>query len=201
MSAGSGGRVRRPGPTGRQAELLDALVALFLAEGFSAFTIDDLSRRLRCSKTTLYTLAPSKEQLAVAVVVHYFRGAALRVEAGLDAAGDPREGVVRYLAAVADELRPASRTFLDDVTAFPPAREVYERNTRIAADRLREIVTDGSGRGVFRSVHAAFVAEVAAATMVAIQHGDLAAQTGLSDAQAYDELASLLVHALSPAAT
>src|SRR5213076_1897274 len=52
-------------PTARQRALLADLEALFLAEGFAAFTLDDLAGRLRCSKSTLYALAPSKEQLAV----------------------------------------------------------------------------------------------------------------------------------------
>ena len=61
--------------TARQRALLADLEALFLAEGFAAFTLDDLAGRLRCSKSTLYALAPSKEQLAVKVVTHFFRGA------------------------------------------------------------------------------------------------------------------------------
>ena len=57
----------------RRAELFDGLVALVLAEGFSAFTLDELAARLHCSKRTLYALAGSKEQLVRAAVVHFFR--------------------------------------------------------------------------------------------------------------------------------
>ena len=52
----------------RRAELFDGLVALLLAEGFSALTLDELAARLRCSKRTLYALAGSKEQLVRAAV-------------------------------------------------------------------------------------------------------------------------------------
>ncbi|MFD6073446.1 TetR/AcrR family transcriptional regulator, partial [Amycolatopsis lurida] len=48
-------------PTARQRALLSELEAVFLAEGFSQFTLDDLAARLHCSKSTLYALAPSKE--------------------------------------------------------------------------------------------------------------------------------------------
>ena len=61
--------------TTRQAQLLDQLEELFLAEGFAGFTLEDLAVRLHCSKTTLYALAGSKEQLAVRVVRHFFRRA------------------------------------------------------------------------------------------------------------------------------
>jgi hypothetical protein len=47
-------------------------------------------------------------------------------------------------------------------------------------------------------VHAAFVGEVVAATMQEIQRGEVSARTGLTDAEAYAELASLIVHAVSP---
>jgi AcrR family transcriptional regulator len=40
------------GLTRRQAELLDQLEGLFLAEGFTRFTLDDLALRLHCSKST-----------------------------------------------------------------------------------------------------------------------------------------------------
>ena len=39
--------------TTRQAQLLDQLEALFLAEGFAGFILEDIAVRLRCSKTTL----------------------------------------------------------------------------------------------------------------------------------------------------
>ena len=66
--------------TQRQAELLSRLETLFLNEGFGHLTLDDIASRLHCSKSTLYALAGSKEQLAVRVVGRYFKGAAERIE-------------------------------------------------------------------------------------------------------------------------
>jgi AcrR family transcriptional regulator len=183
--------------TVRQGELFDQLVTLFLAEGFRDLTIDALAARLRCSKTTLYALAGTRDGLVRAVVVHFFRTATERVEAGLDAAAGPRERIVAYLQGVAAQLRPASATFFDDVAAAPAAREVYERNTRAAARRVEQLVADGVASGAFRPVHVAFVADVLAATMVRIQQRDVATATGLGDAEAYTELAALVVRGLT----
>jgi AcrR family transcriptional regulator len=193
----------RPGVrrTSRQAALFDELVTVFLADGFADATIGDLAARLRCSRSTLYALAQSKEQLAVAVVVHFFRTASERVEARLAEVTDPGERVARYLAAVSDELRPASAAFRRDLGAFPPARDVYELNTRIAAGRIRELVADGVAAGAFRDADAGFVGQVATLAMVAIQQGSLTAATGLSDADAYTELAMFLLHGLSKRST
>lgn len=183
----------------RREELFDALVALLLAEGFAHLTLDDVAARLHCSKRTLYGLASSKEQLVRAAVVHFFRGATERVEAAVAARTEPAERVGAYLRAVATELAPASARFFDDVAGFPPAAEVYERNTRAAAARVQQLVADGVAEGAFRDVHTGFVADVVTAVMVRIQQRQVAASTGLDDAQAYARLAELLLHGLAAA--
>jgi len=181
----------------RRAELFDGLVALLLAEGFSALTLDELAARLRCSKRTLYALAGSKEQLVRAAVVHFFRGATERVEAAVADVSGAAAKVAAYLHAVATELAPASPEFLADVAGFTPAAEVYARNTRAAARRVSELVDAGVAAGEFRAVHAGFVGDVVSATTVRIQQRALADATGLADAEAYRHLADLLLHGLA----
>ncbi|MPY59061.1 TetR/AcrR family transcriptional regulator [Streptomyces spongiae] len=186
-----------PRRTARQADLLERLVALLVAEGFASFTLDDLAERLRCSKTTLYQLAGTKQDLVREAVKHYFRGAADAVEKEIAETVDPASRVQVYLTTVAEQLSSLSRAFLDDMAQFPPAREVYEANTRLAADRVRNLIAEGVAAGAFREVHAAFVGEVAAATMRQIQLGEVGARIGLTDSEAYEQLASLIVHAVS----
>ena len=189
----------RTGPaTRRQGELFDQLVALFLAEGFGELTVDAIAARLRCSKTTLYALAGSRDALVRAVVVRFFRGATARVEDRLAQAHGDRDRLVTYLLAVADELSAASPEFFDDVAGSSAAREVYERNTRAAARRVERLLADGVASGAFRPVHVRFVADVVSATMVRIQQRKVTAATGLEDAAAYTELADLVVRALDP---
>src|SRR3954451_16630929 len=157
--------------TRRQAELLDQLEALFLAEGFARFTLEDLAVRLHCSKSALYALAGSKEQLAHRVVRHFFRKATAAVEGHTrpptrsrpflrkaTAAGeahtvretDPGLRVVAYLTAVARALAPAGPAFHRDLDGFPPGRETYEQNTALAADRVRQLIAEGVEQGRFR---------------------------------------------------
>ena len=190
-------RSASPGLTRRQAELLDQLEALFLADGFARFTLDDLALRLRCSKSTLYALAGSKEQLAQRVIKHFFRKATDAVEAQLVAESDPAIRVTAYLSAVARALAPASPAFHRDLDAFAPGREVYERNTALAADRVRELIAGGVAQGRFREVHPALVADTVTTLMFRIGRGDTARATGLDDAAAYRELAALLLHGIA----
>jgi AcrR family transcriptional regulator len=193
--------VQEPVPVRRGAarheQLLDHLVEVLLAEGFAHLTLDDIAARLHCSKRTLYALAASKEQLVRAAVVHFFRRATEHVEHALGANGTPADRLVAYLQAVAAELRPASVRFYDDVAAFAPAAEIYERNTRVAARRAQDIIREGVADGTFRDVDAAFTADVITSVMVRIQQRQVAATTGLDDAAAYTQLTDLLLHGLS----
>ncbi|MFF7181213.1 TetR family transcriptional regulator [Streptomyces sp. NPDC008121] len=181
----------------RRSALFEELVALLVGEGFAQLTLDDLAARLRCSKRTLYGLADSKEQLVRAAVVHFFRRATTRVESVLAAETEPAERLAAYLRAVAAELAPVSPRFFDDVAAFEPAAEVYERNTRAAAGRVQQLIEEGVRAGVFRDVHVTFAADVIASVMVRIQQRQVASATGLADAEAYEQLAELLLNGLT----
>jgi AcrR family transcriptional regulator len=181
----------------RRFELFEELVALMINEGFARFTLDDLAARLHCSKRTLYGLAGSKEQLVRAAVVHFFRRATSRVEAALFAETEPARQLTAYLRAVAAELAPASPQFFDDVAAFEPAAEIYERNTRAAAGQVQQLIEEGVAAGAFRGVHVPFAVDVMTSMMVRIQRRQVTAATGLADAEAYEQLAELLLHGLT----
>ena len=182
--------------TARQRQLVDDLVDLFLSEGFAQLTLDDLAARLGCSKRTLYALAESKEQLAVRAVRYFFKRATEQVEAAIARTRSPAAKVTRYLEAVAEALRPAGPQFRRDLARNAATHEVYEQNTLAAAARVRELIDDGIKNGAFRNVSAGFVGEVVTATMRRITSGEIGRSTGLDDAQAYAELAKLVVAAI-----
>ncbi|MCH5643193.1 TetR/AcrR family transcriptional regulator [Gordonia sp. ABSL49_1] len=178
--------------TRRRAALFDAMVTLFLRDGFAHLAISDIAAQLRCSKSTLYTLADSKEQLATMAVTHFFREATTEVEQRVAAVDNPRERVITYLLAVKDALAPASAAFMRDLDAFAPTRALYEMNTEAAARRVGELIADGAAAGVFRDVDPVFAADLAASMMTRIQRGEVATATGLDHAAAYRQLASIL---------
>ena len=185
-----------PTRSARQADVFQRLIALTLERGFAGYTLEQAAIVLRCSKSTIYALAGSREQLIRAVVVAFFRGAAERVEEKVAAEPDPVRRIQVYLMAVADELRPASAQFMDDVAGFAPAREIYERNTAIAAERVKQLILDGIENDAFRDVPTAFIAEVVSSVMVRIQRREVSKNTGLSDAEAYADLANLIVNGI-----
>ncbi|MTD56935.1 TetR/AcrR family transcriptional regulator [Amycolatopsis pithecellobii] len=192
--------LRAPGGrrlTARQRVLLTELEKLFLVEGFIDFTLDDLAAKMHCSKSTLYALAPSKEQLAVRVVAHFFRGAAEEMEKRIADLDDARAIIEAYLAGIAQYLNRASPAFMRDINDFPPARAAYEMNSRAAAAHLRSFIARGVEDGVFRDVHATLIAEMAGVLVESIQSGVVGSRAGVSDAEAFTALAELLLGGLA----
>ncbi|RCW43637.1 TetR family transcriptional regulator [Halopolyspora algeriensis] len=181
----------------RRADLLDRLCELFLAEGFAHFTLNELAARLRCSKSTLYNLAGSKEQLAVRVVNHYFKCATASIEHRVSEMTDVRARMHAYLQAASEALAPASRRFIEDMAANPATRATYEANARAAAEHIRSDVKEGVRDGVFREVDAALVGEMVGLTITAIQRGEIGERTGLSDSEAFAALSHFLVDGLA----
>jgi AcrR family transcriptional regulator len=180
----------------RRVELLGRLADLFLAEGFLGFGVGDLAARLRCSRSSLYLVAGSKQEIVLVTLRAWFRGAAERIERRVLAEPDPATRLRTYLLAVSDELAPASPAFYADLLAHPPAGEVYRENTRYAARRVRALVDAGVEAGALRPVDAVFVGAAVAEVMTGIQAGRVGAATGLSDAEAYRSLADVVVGGL-----
>lgn len=170
---------------------------MFLAEGFLHLSLEDVAARLSCSKSTLYSLAPSKEQLFSTVCRAFFRRAADRLDVVLTSGEEPVTRIRRYLEGIAVELAPASRQFYDDLEAFGPTRQLYARNSEWAAANVREMVAQAADPA--RPVDPGFVGGAAALVIEGIQRGRLRDLTGLDDAAGYRALADLIVAGLAGA--
>lgn len=174
--------------SGRTAALRDATIDIVLTDGFLELQMSDLAARLNCSKSTLYAIAPSKEQLLVSIVRTFFRRATERVEAAVDPADPAVERIGAYLNAVAVELAPASQAFFADLERFAPAGDIYRQNTEIAATRVQELVLEAAP-----GIDPTFLGAVARLVMESIHRGDVSRATGLDDSAAYRALAELIL--------
>lgn len=181
----------------RRLELLTALEELLLREGFTALTVDDMARRLHCSKATLYSVAGSKEQLVIALTKHFFRKATAEIEQAVAAVEDPRRRIPTYLAGVGTAMSRCSPVFYADMVGYAPTAAVYAANSDAAARRVRELIDSGVRAGTLRAVDGTFAGQLVALAIEGIQSGALLSPTGLSAGQAYTEMADLLLHGLT----
>ena len=188
---------RRRSDHPRRERLLDELEEIFLAEGFSTLTIDELCRRLSCSKSTLYAVARTREQIIQAVVRHFFAGATAAVEARLDPEASPAERIVSYLGGVGAAMHRNSYAFYSDMVTFAPTAEIYRRNAHAAAQRVQAMIEEGVRDGSFRRADAALAGLTVAYLMDGVQSGEVLDATGLNAGDAFTELGQLLIHGLS----
>ncbi|WP_067901973.1 TetR/AcrR family transcriptional regulator [Nocardia vaccinii] len=187
---------RRKVDSARRDNLLARIEDIFLVEGFMSVTMAELTERLHCSKATLYSVASTKEQIVVLATKNFFGSSAASIEQDVSAVDDPRDRITTYLGGVAKAMRRNSRAFYADMMAFEPTAEIYRRNTDRAARRVRELIDDGIESGVFGARDGAFAAQLVALAIDAVQSGALLDKTGLSAADAFAELAQLLLNGL-----
>lgn len=187
---------RRKDSGGRRGELISRLEEIFLAEGFSTLTIDDLCRRLRCSKTTLYLVASSREQIVQRVTRHFFERSTASIEAEIAETVDPAERIEKYLGGVGAAMRRNSRAFYVDMVTYEPTAEIYRLNSRAAAAKVQAMIEEGVESEVFRAADAALAGHAISLLIDGVQSGELLEATGLTAGEAFTELGELLIHGL-----
>lgn len=181
----------------RQRALLDELEAVFVEEGFSHLTVGELATRLRCSRRTLYELAPSKDELVLVVCDRLLRRVGRIAREELARVGDPAEGIEVFLLGPSG-LRPTSGRFNEDVARHPAAARLFAAHYRYATAVLGDVIEAGIERGDFRPVDSRVVAEIADAAVTRFMDADLQRETGLSGRDMTAVLAGLLRAALAP---
>ena len=187
----------------RRDELINELVELFIREGFLGFSIEDIARELKRSKSTLYSVADSKEQIFVAVARAFFRRATARIEQrlhGVDQqSADARPNRIgSYLTAISIEFASASPQYFADLDAFAPTREIYRANMDVASQRVQDLVLEAVPET--SRADAMFLGTVAGQIMEAIHRGEIEASTGLDHPAAYRSLGNLIAAGVTASA-
>lgn len=190
--------VRSDGPSlhrkwsARQREIFDQLQELFLEEGFRHLTIADLVDRLRCSRRTLYSLAPSREELVVIVIDRLLNEMGTDAYARATACDDPGEAIEAYLGSAVTILSRARPVFTEDLESYGPTKHVYDHHLAIALGVLGRLVAEGVERGVFRPFHPPLVAEILDAAVARIRRPEVLVRCDVSAGQAVAELSELI---------
>ena len=187
---------RRSVDATRHDTLLNRAAEIVLAEGFTSITVDELARRLKCSKSTLYGVAATKELLVIAVTKRFFERATRQIETEVGSIADPGNRIIAYLKGVGSAMSDLSASFYQDMVTYPPTAEIYDINSAAAARRVRELIEDGVEQGRLRDIDARFAGHVIAWNIQGIQSGRLQAASGLSAGQAYLNLGDLLLKGL-----
>ena len=182
----------------RGADTLEAFEALILAEGFSRLNVSEIAARLRCSKRTLYELAPSKKMLVLKALDNFFSRIRQEGDQVTDDTLDPEHQVFEYLQVGARAAERLSQAVVADIHEWEPARTLWREHISLRVDGMCRIIDNGVKAGVFREVLPAFVAEIVFASINRLREPDFSDSTGLTISEAFHELYEMLLHSLMP---
>jgi AcrR family transcriptional regulator len=153
----------------RLRRVLDEAEELFVQEGFLHFSTDELARRLRCSKRTIYAVAPGREKFFEAVIFQRITRAEEATIAPMRNASSVRAAVRGCIQASLEQAQEATPVWLRDVMLFPAGRRAIER---------------GIGEGLFRRIDPRVAAEVLLTSVLRMCEPDFSANSRTTTAEA-----------------
>lgn len=186
--------------TARQQAVLADLEGIFLRYGFRRLTIQELAARLRCSRRTLYELAPSKDELVLLVVDRLLQRTGREAMAKAHALDNPIERVHAYISTASNSLHRETEAFSVDVAAEPAVHRLFQDHYHFATSVVARLIQDGIDRGQLRGVNPQLVAEVLYAGLDRLQEPAVLRLTRLNNAKAIQQLFDLLVYGLAQSA-
>ena len=173
----------------RRAELLDGLMGLVSARGFSQVPTSEMASELGCSVATLYKLAPSKEALVLLAIARWREVVFADMEARAMRCDAPAEKARTYFRTGAEKLHPMSLAFYSDVQRFEWMREAW-RVTVVDQyiDRFVEFVRLAQDAGEIRAVNVRFLGEMLRQIGLLTRNDRVLAASGLTSEQAVIEI-------------
>ncbi len=185
--------MRRRLDNGRREELLDGVMAIIAARGFSDVRTAQLARELHCSESSLYKIAPSKDSLIVLAIGRWGELTLEALEAQARLGKTASERARAYFRAGAQSTHSLSLAFYADVERFESARLAWWTSVvEPYLDRFVELVQLAEDAGEIRPVNIRFLAEVLRQVSIATRSERVLSASGLTHEQAVLEVDSLI---------
>ena len=162
----------------RRAQLLDAALDVFVAQGYHAAAMDDIAERAGVSKPVLYQHFPGKLELYLALLDASCGAVVEAVRAALASTEDNKERVAATMQAfytyVANDKAAFRLVFESDLTSEQAVRDRIERMTTESATAIAAVIRDDTGLPAAQSellaVSLVGMAQVSARYLMSIDH-------------------------------
>jgi AcrR family transcriptional regulator len=133
--------------TTRQLEILDALEDSVMVESLAGVTMAEIAKRMNCSLRTLYGIAPSKDELVMAVVDRRLHRIGREAIAALDLEGSALTRLRAYLQAANRAVQPTTAAFSRDFARDPAARRVVGNHGAYVVAITRALLDEAVAEG------------------------------------------------------
>jgi AcrR family transcriptional regulator len=180
----------------RIERVLEEAEALFAEEGFLHFSTDELARRLRCSKRTLYSIAPTREKFFELTLERHFADTTQQMIQAAAAAPNCSAALCAFLGKALENLGDENAQFQKDLHAFPGARRAWKRGQKELYAALERIIAEGTKAGTFRRVEPALVANLLMAGTERICDPQFLSEASLSRSQSLRQMMGLFFEGL-----
>ena len=193
MADAAGRNVRRRFDDDRRNELLDGVMRIIAARGFSQVQIAEVAHELHCSAATLYKVAPSKDSLVLLAIARWAEVTFAILEDRARKGKTASERARAYFRAGAERTRPLSLAFYADIGRFESTRLAWWTIVvEPYIDRFVELVEAAEEAGEIRPVNTRLLAEVVRQISVVTRNDSVLNASGLTHEQAVLEVDSLI---------
>ncbi len=144
----------------RQLELLDELELSVLRDELAGLTMAEIAAKLNCSLRTLYGIAPSKDELILAIVDRRLHRIGRAAVAPLDPSMRPLAALRAYLRAVHVAVQPESLAFANAFSHVSGAQRLVDGHQHYVVAVTRNLLDLALAAGEIRKIDTAAVAHV-----------------------------------------
>lgn len=148
------------GLTERQREVLDELEQIVASDGIAELTMAEIASQVNCSLRTLYGIAPSKEELVLAVVDRRLHRIGRAAIGSLDDSLAPLEALRAYLRAANEAVAPEAVSFSRDLVNLRGAKRLLDGHESYVIAVTRHLLDRAVEEGRIPAVDTASVAHV-----------------------------------------
>lgn len=189
------GRERERELTERQRDVLEHLGSVFEG-GFADLTMAELAARVNCSLRTLYSLAPSRDELVLVVVDRNLWRIGRVAHDAVVPGTAPLDAVRTYLRAATVAVSRTTREFARDLEAVPAARRLSAGHNEYLFNITRTLLDLAVERGDVADIDTAAVARVLAGLGSAFARPDVIPTLRDSPKAAADAMVDVILRGL-----
>ena len=136
----------------RKEEILDALEKIVLRDGFRSLRVTDVAAQLNTSYATLYSIAPTKEELVLLVVDRWYARAVRQGQAALSRVVGPVARFQRWVDFGVAGTAATGEQFWTDVASHAALNQLVESYSHYYVLVLEALLREGVDAGVFRKI-------------------------------------------------